>query len=100
MSAAAGGTFLEACRRRGYDVVGFDVSDDAAASVRDTLGIAVKTGEMREDLFGPGSLDVVTMWHSLEHTRDPRDPLRLAWKWLSPDGILVVEVPNHECTDA
>jgi len=94
------GYFLEACRLRGYDVVGFDVSDDAAASVRDTLGIAVKTGEMREDLFEPGTLDVVTMWHSLEHTSDPRVPLRLAWQWLSPDGILVVDVPNHESTDA
>lgn len=94
------GYFLEACRLRGYDVVGFDVSDDAAASVRDSLGILVKTGEMREDLFEPGSLDVVTMWHVLEHTSDPRVPLRLAWKWLSPDGILVVDVPNHESTDA
>ena len=94
------GYFLEACRLRGYDVVGFDVSDDAAASVRDTFGIAVKTGEMRDDLFEPGSLDVVTLWHALEHTPDPRVPLRLAWKWLSPDGVLVVDVPNHESTDA
>jgi len=94
------GYFLEACRRRGYDVVGFDVSDDAAASVREAFGIDVKTGELREDLFEPGSLDVVTMWHALEHTTDPRVPLRLAWKWLSPDGILVVDVPNHESTDA
>ena len=94
------GYFLEACRRRGYDVGGFDVSDDAAASVREAFGIEVKTGEMREDLFDPGSLDVVTMWHTLEHTTDPRVPLRLAWKWLSPDGILVVDVPNHESTDA
>jgi 2-polyprenyl-3-methyl-5-hydroxy-6-metoxy-1,4-benzoquinol methylase len=94
------GYFLEACRRRGYDVVGFDVSDDAAASVREAFGIEVKTGEMREDLFEPESLDVVTMWHALEHTTDPRVPLRLAWKWLSPDGILVVDVPNHESTDA
>jgi SAM-dependent methyltransferase len=94
------GYFLEACRLRGYEVVGFDVSDDAAASVRDTFGIEVKTGEMREDLFAPGTLDVVTMWHALEHTPDPRVPLRLAWKWLSPDGVLAVDVPNHESTDA
>jgi len=94
------GYFLEACRLRGYDVVGFDVSDDAAASVRDAFGITVATGEMRDDLFEPGSLDVVTMWHSLEHTRDPRIPLGFAWKWLSAGGILIVEVPNHEGTDA
>lgn len=94
------GYFLQACRLRGYDAVGFDVSDEAAASVRDTLGIPVKTGEFREKLFAPGSIDVVTMWHVLEHMPDPRVPLDLAWKWLSPDGVLVVDVPNYECTDA
>ena len=94
------GYFLQACRLRGYDVTGFDVSDDAAASVRETLGLPVATGEMREGLFAQGSFDVVTMWHSLEHTRDPRVPLVFALKWLSVDGILVVEVPNYECTDA
>lgn len=94
------GYFLQACRLRGYDVVGFDVSDDAAASVRDTLGIPVKNGEIREELFAPGSIDVVTMWHALEHTPDPRVPLDLAWRWLAPGGIVVVDVPNHESTDA
>ncbi len=94
------GYFLLACRLRGYDVAGFDVSEDAAAAVREVLGIPVKTGELREDLFEPGSLDIVTMWHSLEHTQDPRVPLELARNWLAGDGILVVEIPNHEGTDA
>ena len=94
------GYFLQACRLRGYDVAGFDVSEDAAAPVRDALGIPVKTGEMREDLFAPGSLDVVTMWHSLEHMPDPRAALDMAWTWLAGDGVLVVDVPNHESTDA
>jgi SAM-dependent methyltransferase len=94
------GYFLQACRLRGYDVVGFDVSEDAAAPVRDALGIPVKTGELREDLFDPCSLDVVTMWHSLEHMPDPRVALDLAWKWLAGNGVLVVDVPNHEGTDA
>lgn len=94
------GYFLQACRLRGYDAVGFDVSDEAAASVQETLGISVKTGMFREELFAPGSIDVVTMWHALEHMPDPRVPLDLAWKWLVPDGVRVVDVPNYECTDA
>jgi SAM-dependent methyltransferase len=80
--------------------VGFDVSNEAAASVQETLGISVKTGMFREELFAPGSIDVVTMCHALEHMPDPRVPLDLAWKWLMPDGVLVVDVPNYECTDA
>lgn len=94
------GYFLHACQLSGYDVVGLDVSEDAAAYVRDTLGIPVRTGPVEEDLFQPESIDVITMWHSLEHVTDPRRYLDCVWKWLRPDGVLVVEVPNHEGTDA
>lgn len=94
------GYFLHACRLRGYDVAGLDVSEEAAASVRNALGIPVKAGPLREDMFDPESIDVVTMWHSLEHTTDPGRCLDQTRKWLRADGLLVVDVPNHEGTDA
>ena len=94
------GYFLHACRLRGYDVAGLDVSEDAASSVRDTLRIPVRTGPLRDELFDPESVDVVTMWHSLEHTPDPVRYVEQAWRWLKPGGLLVVDVPNHEGTDA
>jgi 2-polyprenyl-3-methyl-5-hydroxy-6-metoxy-1,4-benzoquinol methylase len=94
------GYFLAACRERGYEVKGYDVSEDAAAYVRSTLEIPVETGDIREGIFPSGSAEVVTMWHALEHTPDPRIYLDLAGKWLAPNGCLVVEVPNHEGLDA
>lgn len=94
------GYFLHACQCAGYGAEGFDVSDDAAGFVRATMGIPVKSGPLNDRLFGAGSFDVVTMWHSLEHTGEPGRYLDAAWRWLKPDGILVVDVPNHEGTDA
>jgi 2-polyprenyl-3-methyl-5-hydroxy-6-metoxy-1,4-benzoquinol methylase len=94
------GYFLAACREHGFEVKGYDVSGDAAVYVRSTLGIPVETGDVREGIFPPGSADVVTMWHALEHTPDPRVYLALAGRWLAPNGCLVVEVPNHEGLDA
>lgn len=44
-----------------------------------------------------GSYDVVSMFHYLEHTTDPKDELRHAANLLKRDGILVVEVPNIRC---
>ena len=40
------------------------------------------------------------MWHSLEHTENPRTSLDRAHRWLRPGGLLVVEVPNYLSTDA
>lgn len=94
------GYFLHACRLQGYDVSGIDISGDAAAYVGNNLHIPVKTGSIREDMFHGESVDIITLWHSLEHTGDPGEVLDLAWKWLRRDGILVIEVPNHEGTDA
>lgn len=94
------GYFLLACREAGYEVEGFDVSEDAAEYVRNTLKIPVTTGKPDNVPFKEGSFDVVTMWHSLEHTENPHTYLDAARRWLRPDGLLVVDVPNYLSTDA
>lgn len=41
--------------------------------------------------------DVVSMFHHLEHTPDPREELRAALSVLRPGGHLLVEVPDPHC---
>ncbi|MHA5048465.1 class I SAM-dependent methyltransferase [Streptomyces sp. SD15] len=41
--------------------------------------------------------DVVSMFHHLEHTPDPREELRAAMAVLRPGGHLLVEVPDPDC---
>ncbi|MGW7613224.1 class I SAM-dependent methyltransferase [Streptomyces sp. NPDC054766] len=41
--------------------------------------------------------DVVSMFHHLEHTPDPREELRAALEVLRPGGHLLVEVPDPDC---
>lgn len=94
------GYFLYACSLKGYEVEGMDISDDSTAYIRTELGLNVKTGVAGTVDFEKDSFDVITMWHFLEHSPDPRDYLPSAWRWLKEDGILVVDVPNHEGTDA
>lgn len=93
------GYFLMACREQGFEVQGFDVSEDGATYVRKTLGIPVQTGIL-EGAFEDGSFDVITFWHSLEHTDDPAKYLELSRRWLKPGGVLVIDVPNYTGTDA
>jgi 2-polyprenyl-3-methyl-5-hydroxy-6-metoxy-1,4-benzoquinol methylase len=94
------GYFLLACREAGYDVAGIDISEDSAAYVRKELAIPVQTGPIETIAVAEGTVDVVTMWHFLEHTPDPRIYLERARKWLRKDGLIVVDVPNHAGTDA
>ena len=94
------GYFLNACRTYGYQVEGIDISDDSASYVRETLNIPVITGKVESLHYESESTDIITMWHSLEHAADPRVYLKKAWEWLKPEGLLVVDVPNYEGTDA
>lgn len=94
------GYFLHACRLAGYEVEGVDISDHSTAYVRNELRIPITTGTIEKIRIEDGSRDVVTMWHFLEHAQDPGQYIDKAGQWLKADGILIVDVPNHEGTDA
>jgi len=46
------------------------------------------------DSIADGSLDVITLFHVLEHLTDPRAVLSQIHRKLRPGGLLVIEVPN------
>lgn len=94
------GYFLFACRLRGYSVEGMDISADSAAYVCRELGIPVAVGTVDGVDYPAESFDIITMWHFLEHAREPAKYLEKARQWLKPEGILVVDVPNYRGTDA
>ena len=95
------GYFLAACRTMyGYDVHGLDISGWAAHYAAEKLGLSLTVGEIDTVNLPPKSYDVITMWHFLEHTRDPRETILKAMDLLKKDGILVIDVPNYDGTDA
>jgi len=47
-----------------------------------------------------GSLDLVTMFHVIEHVEDPGAVVEKITRWLRPGGILAVETPNADSQDA
>lgn len=97
---AGHGYFLEAARRRGFDVVGLDVSSAAAEFCASRFGISVQVAAVEDAEIAQGAFDVVAGWHVLEHLADPRAALSKLASWLAPAGILAVEVPNYESYDA
>ncbi|HEY2477630.1 MAG TPA: class I SAM-dependent methyltransferase [Solirubrobacterales bacterium] len=81
---------------RGIEVVGLELSPDAAARARDRLDAVVEADlDQLDDLpFERGSFDAMVFGDVLEHLHDPHRLLRVLRPWLDDDGALVCSIPN------
>ncbi len=86
--------FADVARHEGWDVCCTEVSEYAARHAREDLGIETFRGELKDADFPDEFFNVITLWHVLEHTRDPLENLMAARRMLKPDGLLVIAVPN------
>ncbi len=89
-----GGSFLLRMAEQGWQVTGVDAASTAVESIQQELGLPALVGSLPHPALLPNSFDVVTMWHSLEHCHDPLGVLRAAHEVLTPQGRLLVSVPN------
>ncbi|MFD3723110.1 class I SAM-dependent methyltransferase [Streptomyces sp. NPDC058674] len=93
------GHFCESARAV-LPAVAFDGLDRS-----DGAELAERAGRVRRGRRGtfpelaerlPGSYDVVSMFHYLEHCTDPQGELEAARTVLRPGGLLVIDVPDPE----
>ncbi|HEX9023179.1 MAG TPA: class I SAM-dependent methyltransferase [Geobacteraceae bacterium] len=82
------GAFLLEARQSGWNVTGTELNPAMAREA----GL-----DVREDIAligGEGKFHCITMWHTLEHMRDIPSMLGHAARLLSPEGRLIVAVPD------
>jgi SAM-dependent methyltransferase len=96
----ASGYFLACAEQRGWATQGVEISAWAAYRAQQLIQGKIWLGNMESALPKTERFDVVTMWHVLEHIRNPIDILSAVKELLTPDGILVVQVPNVVSLDA
>ncbi len=90
----AAGFFLHAAKQRGWQTVGIELSQIAAAFARDQFGLEVVVGTLETTGLGSASFDVITAWDVIEHVTDPQKFVQAAARLLKHDGILVLGTPN------
>lgn len=88
------GFFLYHAQQENFAVAGIDVSSQAIEFCKQTFHIKVYLQNISQDFKLDEKFDVITMWHILEHLSDPLGFLKKLHRNLSPEGILVIEVPN------
>jgi SAM-dependent methyltransferase len=94
IDAGAGrGRFVLAASAAGYEATGIEPSDRGARAGAE-LGVCMTQAPIERAQITPGSIDVVSLWHVLEHLDDPGDALSAIRSWLRPGGGLLVGVPN------
>lgn len=88
------GLFLDAARRRGFDVAGVEFSAASARFAREHFQLSVTDGDIHAIDDADGMLDIVTMFDVIEHVRDPARDILAAHRLLKPGGLFILSTPN------
>jgi SAM-dependent methyltransferase len=86
------GTFAHHMSIAGFDTVGIEPFSLGATQTAERLQLIRAPLEQVEGQLG--SFDVITLWHVLEHLRQPVAVLRRLAAHLAPEGVIVISVPN------
>jgi len=94
----AGGAFLHAAQKSGYQVKGVEFSDVAAQLARDKFGLDVVTGDVTDAKYPDNTFDVVFMGDVLEHLPNPVVTCTEIFRVMVPGGVFVIECPMQTNT--
>lgn len=93
VGCGSGGRYLDVLRALGWTTHGVEPCADAVATAR-AGGHGAVAGDAEHPHFPEHSMDLVTIWHVLEHTHDPQRALDVCFRTLRPGGELSLCVPN------
>jgi 2-polyprenyl-3-methyl-5-hydroxy-6-metoxy-1,4-benzoquinol methylase len=90
------GDFLMTVKNDGWQIIGIEPSEKAKS-------IAIKKGvsfvnDVKE--IESHSLDVITMWHVLEHVPNLEEQINELKRMIKPNGTIIIAVPNFNSFDA
>lgn len=89
----ATGNFLRILKDKGWQTLGIEPNVEYSDYAKEQ-GLDIFVGTLDEKEFDEEAFHVVTLFHTLEHLRNPLDSLLKIKRWLVPGGLCFIEVPN------
>jgi 2-polyprenyl-3-methyl-5-hydroxy-6-metoxy-1,4-benzoquinol methylase len=93
---AGNGALIFAAREGDCDAHGIDQSDAAIEKAKRMFDVDVTKATIH-DLPDDDMYDIITLYDTVEHLRDPQATLQAASRHLVPDGLVCVETMNYDC---
>lgn len=93
------GDFLHMMEQNGWETIGIEPSADAKDIARKRMKAKLLSPEEITNLKEE-SLDLITMWHVLEHVDDIKSEVQHLYRLLKRGGRLVLALPNFQSFDA
>ena len=93
------GSLLASAQKKGFRVEGIDLSEPVARAASKRHGIKVQCGSIA-NLKPTHTYDVIVMNHVLEHVASPVEFVTQAVDLLSPNGYILIAVPNIKSLEA
>lgn len=89
------GKMLAGLKGKGWETYGTELSEESSRFARERLGLEVYCGNFLHSKFPTDFFDCVTLWHVLEHLKDPLKNLMEVRRILRKDGLLLIAVPDY-----
>lgn len=88
------GSFLRHARGQSWNLVGVEPSEKMAALAREWWGLEMVTSFLEKANLPEKHFDIITLTDVFEHVVNPQEMLQAARRFIKPDGILFLKVPN------
>ena len=92
------GDFLHTAEEKGWECMGVEPSEEAKVIARKRIKANIINSEELEQI-PDNTIDLITMWHVLEHVDDLKWQVEHLQRLIKPNGRIVIAVPNYKSHD-
>jgi len=88
------GLFLKLAKTANFNIYGTEISPAAVRAAKNLYDLDIHLAEVENADFEENFFDVITMWHVIEHVKNPLEVLKKVYNLLRPGAVVFVATPN------